>query len=181
MTIISRHWKSKQNDKKYFLAYEKLNLDNPTDSINGIYLFTSDINNVDTDNIGKEPFTIKIPHTVHPVSKLELDVHKSTVGIVWASQLKEGGFRISLSKSFDETAFVTCSDHIDDFDAVEISELNVTALENTIITSYTAKKTYNGQLIEIGYQTSHHPRPVPNPPVNVPTSVPNSNLKLFNY
>ena len=110
LTILSRFWKSKHNNEKYYLVYEKINLDEPTDPINGIYLFSSDARNVDTDNIGKELYTIKIHDTSAPISNLEIDVHKSTIGIVWAASLPTGGFRISLSKSFFDGPFITCSE-----------------------------------------------------------------------
>ncbi len=163
MTIISRFWKSKHNNEKYYLVYEKTNLDDHEDPINGIYLFSSDFGNVDTDNIGNEPYTIKIHNTSNLISNLEIDVHKSTVGIVWAEQLPAGGFRISLSKSFFDGPFITCSDHVDETEAIEISELKVDALEKTIITLYTAKKNYYGKEIMMGNQAAHHAPPPPNP------------------
>lgn len=163
LTIISRFWKSKHNNEKYYLVYEKTNLDDPTDPINGIYLFSCDVRNVDTDNIGKDLYTIKIHDSSTPVSRIEIDVHKSTVGIVWAVPLPTGGFRIYLSKSFFDGPFITCSDHIDDAEAMEISDLKVDALERTIITFYTAKKNYQGKEIMVGTQAAHHAQPPPNP------------------
>jgi hypothetical protein len=165
LTIISRFWKSKHNNEKYYLVYEKINLNEPTDPINGIYLFSSEARNVDTDNIGKDSCTIKIQDTSTPISNLEIDVHKSTIGIVWAAPLPTGGFRISLSKSFFDGPFITCSDHIDDTEAMEISDLRVDALERTIITFYTAKKNYQGKEIMVGTQAAHHAQPPPNPPL----------------
>jgi hypothetical protein len=163
LTIISRYWKAKHNGSKYFLVYEKYNLNDSKDAINGLYLFSSDINNVDTDNIGNEKYTTKIPNTLHPISKLEMDIFKSTVGIIWAVPIQSGGYRISLSKSFFETPFITCPDYIEEKDAIEINTLSVQALNNTIITFYTVKKQYNGMEVLTGSHAAHHAQPPPNP------------------
>lgn len=144
LTITSRYWRSRHSNTKYYLAYEKINLDNYSDPSNGIYLFSSDINNVNTDDCGKESHTIKIPNTSHPISNLQMDVYDDTIGITWASPLESGGYRITLSKSFSNLRFVTCPDHVDVPDATEIVELDVTALPKTIITCYTAKYKEDG-------------------------------------
>lgn len=144
LTITSRFWRSKHSDTKYYLAFEKINLDDNNDPINGIYLFTADINSVDTNHCGKDYRTIKIPNTSHPITNLQMDVYGDTIGITWASPLESGGYRITLSKSFSNQSFVTCPDHIDLPDATEITELDVTALPKTIITLYTAKYKKDG-------------------------------------
>lgn len=163
MTIVARHWKDIVVNDKYYLAYEKINLDNINDPINGIYLFYSDAKNIDTDDVGKDSNTIKIPNTIHPISMLKVGAFKENMGIIWASHLQEGGFRISLSKSFFGGQFLTCTDHVDEVDALEVSDINITVLENTMITHYTVKKNYNGKIVETGNKALHHGSPTPNP------------------
>ena len=117
LTITSRYWRSRHSNTKYYLAYEKVNLDDSSDPENGIYLFHSDIDKVNTNDCGNESHTIKIPNTSHPVSNLEMDVYGDTIGITWAYPLESGGYRITLSKSFSDLNFVTCPDNVNVPDA----------------------------------------------------------------
>ena len=176
MSIISRHWKDIVTNQKYYLVYEKINLDNTDDPLNGIYMFYSDVKHVDTDDVQREKNTIKIPNTTHPISKINIGVFKENIGIIWASYLPDGGFRISLSKSFFGGQFLTCPDYIDEVDAVDVSDIHVTVLETTMITHYTVKKYYNGKIVETGNKALHHGSPTPNPLLKpVPNLMPVSN------
>ncbi len=166
LTYTQRYWCSKHSNTTYYLAYEKINLEDSDDPGNGIYLFTSDINTVNTNNCGKESHTVKVPNTSHPISNLQMDVYDNTVGITWASPLESGGFRLSLSKSFSNEPFVTCPDHVDVPDATEIMELVVTALPKTIITCYTAKYMRDGIEYDRGGEEPvlhHDPKDYPDP------------------
>jgi hypothetical protein len=162
LTYTQRYWCSKHSNTTYYLAYEKINLEDFSDPGNGIYLFRSDITKVDTRNCGNESHTVKIPNTSHPVSKLQMDVYEDTVGITWVSPLESGGYRLSLSKSFSKKPFLTCPDHVDVPDATEIVELVVTALPNTIVTCYTAKYVKDGVEYAMGGEEPllhHEPEP----------------------
>jgi hypothetical protein len=180
LSIISRYWGSGQNNEKYYLIYEKINMNDFNDQLNGIYVFSSDKNTLDTDDFEKNQFTLKIPNTTHPISKLDFDVNGKTLGIVWASPLREGGFRITLSKSFFDTPFVTCTDYVDEKDALEVIDLKVDSLKNTIVTYYNVRKRIEGKEIIIGDRVIHHAPPTLNPSPQVSISLQNNYDELNN-
>lgn len=147
------------------------------DNINGIYVFSSDKNTLDTEDFEKDQFTLKIPNTSHPISKLDFDVNDKTLGIVWASPLQGGGFRITLSKSFFDTPFVTCTDYVDEKDALEIVDLKVDSLKNTIVTYYNVRKYVQGKETIVGDRVMHHAQPTLNPSPQTSLSSQNNYLK----